>query len=244
MSSDRTLDTGSDLSQRLMILGEMGVGLAHEVNNHLHVILANIELVEDGTSHAARGRIALVKDTVLQIKAMMQEMLMFSRKRKLRTEMLDVNLLIEKAVTLFRYQLDRSGIDLELTLCPGALNAECNKNLFPQVMLNLLKNARDSMSKARTGTMISIRSFYPHEREAVIEVSDNGPGIATGIHDEIFTPFYTTKAGDAGAGIGLSISRSIVEAIGGSIRVFTPEEGGAGFRITLPVKREPSARRA
>lgn len=244
MSDGRTPDNNSDLGNRLMVLGEMGVGLAHEVNNHLHVILANIELVEDGTGHAARERLALVKETVLQIKAMMQELLMFSRKRKLRTETLDVNLIVEKAVNLFRYQLDRSGIGLELGLCPGALNAECNKNLFPQVMLNILKNAADSISNAHVGSMICIRSFCSQGREAVIEVSDNGPGIEPGRHEEIFSAFYTARPGDAGAGIGLSISRGIVEAIGGSIRAFTPEKGGAGFRITLPVKRELAERRA
>jgi len=222
-------------SSKLASLGEMVAGIAHEINNPLQAILLNIELFEGVfPGHNEGDRLARIKESVLRIKRVVRDLLIFAREKSTETENTDINVLIRKSVEMVTYQFRISNINVRLDLDEGPLIVRCNRNLFQQVLINLLQNAKDAMEESRKGSTIQIRSCLAPGKEAVVEISDDGPGIPKEVLDKLFDPSFTAKDIRNGAGLDLSVSRRILENVGGTITVSAFPPNGATFRISLP----------
>jgi signal transduction histidine kinase len=234
ITEEKLIQNRALLSGKLASLGEMVSGIAHEINNPLQAILLNIELLEatfrenDGSERLAR-----IKESVLRIKRFVKELIIFAKEHGTRTEDTDINVLIGKTVEMLRNHLQIANVNVLLDLDKSPLIVKCNKNLFQQVIVNLLQNARDAIEESGKGSTIQIRSgLLPGK--AFIEISDDGPGISEEIRTRVFDPFFTTKDIEKGTGLGLNISRKVLENMGGTITVSASTPNGASFRITLP----------
>ena len=127
-------------------------------------------------------------------------------------------------------------VTLKTALIPDPLIVKGDRVQLEQVILNLVVNAIDALAKADTvNRRIKVRTDLVHENTAELSVSDNGPGVRPDVLKQIFEPFFTTKQG--GMGMGLAISRTIVEAHGGRLSAENRAGGGAIFRLTLPVQQ-------
>ena len=222
-------------SSKLAALGEMAAGIAHEVNNPLQVVMGNIELLEclSGGDTRLTKRLGQMKDGILRIKSIIRNLLIFAREQTTDIEEVNINDIILNSVDMMKNQLKFANIAVELDLDRRSLMVMCNKNLFQQVIINLLQNAKDAIEESGKGSSIYLRTVLLPGGIVVVEVSDDGPGIPKKIIDKIFLPFFTTKGVGKGTGLGLSISRKIIEEIGGNISVSSPSSGGTTFRITL-----------
>lgn len=142
------------------------------------------------------------------------------------------NRLVENLQVLLQADLERLSIGFTLLFTPKVLSVEADEELLSQVLLNLIRNAMQSLEEVPVGREIRLEAFR-RAREVHIDVSDNGPGIAKELQEDIFVPFFTTKA--TGSGIGLSLSRRIIRMHGGDLTVSSEPFVRTRFTILLPV---------
>jgi len=224
---------------RVTMMGELTAAIAHEVNQPLGAMVANAAactrwLAADPPetaktrrvleSIAADGRRA--SEIIGRIRALV-------KRQAPRKDLVDVNLKIAQVMELAADEIRRNRIALRTELAERLPRVEGDRVQLQQVLLNLILNAIDAMSPIRQGvrelTIVSRRDG-PHA--VLVEVRDTGPGLDPKQAAQVFEPFYTTKSD--GLGIGLSISRSIVEAHGGELTVNPNQPRGAIFRFSLP----------
>ncbi|MCA9297212.1 MAG: hypothetical protein KC983_11860, partial [Phycisphaerales bacterium] len=159
-------------------------------------------------------------------------MLAYSKPRTLELELYDLNGLIREVVDLLRVAIDKKGAGVILELDPAMPPMPIDANAIHQVLMNLLTNATEAVD-AKTGVITARTQFDAGTQSATVEVSDNGPGIPSEWHEEIFEAFVSRK-GQRGTGLGLSVSRKIVREHGGTLDVRSQVGAGATFVVTLP----------
>lgn len=234
-------------SAKLISLGEMGASIAHELNSPLAGILSITEVLLGRLRAEDPSRFMLekIKDAAVRSKYIIVDMMTYARPSKGAYEPMFLNESIRATLTLFISELKTSSIEIHEDFDPDLPKIIGNKGQIMEVILNIIKNARDVM-RGTGRIFISTRAVAVDGKDfAVAEIRDTGPGIPAEIMDKIFDPFFTTKekGGGLNIGLGLSISRSIVNAHGGSIQVESRPGEGATFRMFLPLST-PAARRA
>lgn len=145
-----------------------------------------------------------------------------------RKEPVRVELLFKRLFSLLENQLHEQDVAFETRTAPPRLQIVIDPSLIEQVLLNLLSNAMDAVA-GRPGALIRLTALPEHEQGAVIRVADNGPGIEDSLLEKVFIPFFTTK--EKGSGVGLSISRQIMQMHGGSLHIRS--RPGRGVTVTL-----------
>jgi len=223
-------------AEHLATLGEMAAGLAHEIRNPLAGIAGVIEVMgrDLPKDSPAREEMKEVKGEVQQITRTVNDLLETARPKPPLMEVGNLNTTVEHAVLFARQQTGEKVIDFQLLTAEKLPPVEHDANQLHQVLLNLLLNAMQAIGKVGTITVeISRRDSL-----AAITVTDTGKGIPADHMPHIFRPFFTTK-GD-GTGLGLSLSRRIVEEHNGRIEVSSRVDVGSQFTILLPF-RQPVA---
>jgi PAS domain S-box-containing protein len=233
---------------RVMTMGELAASIAHEVNQPLGAIVTSagscahwLAAQPPDMEKARRALERIVNDgrragdVIKRIRALM-------KRQAPRKSSLDLNDAIREVIALTQHEIRRNDILLDAQLAEGLPPVQGDRVQLQQVLLNLIVNAIEAMSemneRRRQLTIVSCMQGADILR---IEVRDSGIGLDPEHATRLFEPFYTTKA--EGIGIGLSISRSIVEAHGGQLSAGPNSPDGAVFRLSLPVE-EPVARRA
>lgn len=220
-------------AEKLAAMGTLSAGVSHEIRNPLTVIMGNLELALSGrirNEGETREMLEAAARAADAIHGIVQGLVDFSRKRPTSPEALDVNDLIERTLVAFRSTLTRKyGVAVTLDLQADLPRATGDRGGLMQVLMNLVLNAVQAMDG---GGSLTLRS-RPGEGGVEIEVLDTGPGIAPERLGDLFKPFVTGKPD--GTGLGLWISREIVERCGGSLRAANRPEGGARLLVTLPV---------
>ncbi len=133
-------------------------------------------------------------------------------------------------VKLFASELESRRVILETAVEPRTLEVVADRALLEQALINLVRNAIDAVA-GRDGALVAVRARLTRDGGVIIEVADNGPGVAPATLDQLFTPFFTTKRG--GSGIGLSLVQQVALAHGGAGWCTSPPSGGAVFAISL-----------
>ena len=220
-------------TEKLSSLGQLAAGAAHEINNPLTAILGYTEMLEADRALAPRYRtlVEKVRAQALRTKSLVTSLLSFARQVPAEKVLLDLNQVLASAVQLRSLDLRDKRVKLEFapeTLLPGVRG---DPNQLLQVFFHIINNAVDALEEVGGG-ILTIRTLRERHR-AVIEFSDTGPGLAD--EKRVFDPFYTTKPVGKGSGLGLSICYGIVQEHGGEITCFNRPEGGATFRVELPV---------
>jgi two-component system NtrC family sensor kinase len=228
--------------EKLASIGKMAAVMAHEINNPLSGILTYSKLVgkwiDKGTAdqihrEEAHQCLDLIASESRRCGDLVKNLLTFSRITPMHPEVTHLNDVIDRLILLVQPKLDMSGIQVHLNFRPDLPQIHCDPAQIEQVLLALVMNAIDAMP--RGGNLWLSGTAAAERDEFVIEVRDDGPGIPADILPQIFEPFSTTKDVGKGVGLGLAISRSIVERHRGRIKVETEAGRGTRFTITLPI---------
>ncbi len=222
-------------TQKLAALGQLGSGVAHEINNPLTGILGNAQLLLDAGQDQPLDRQALARIEALarRCRDITQKLLRFSQQRAepdFRT--LDVNAVVRDALTLAEEQVRAAGLTLALDLAEPVPRVAGDAGHLAQVFLHLLSNARTACL-GRAGGEIRVATRH-EDGEVRIVVRDDGKGIAPEHLPRIFEPFFTTKDQWSNVGLGLSVSYRIVAEHRGRIRVESRPGEGSTFTVCLP----------
>lgn len=222
-------------AERLAVLGRVAAGLAHEIRNPLGSIKGSIEMLREapGLSEEDRKLCGIVQRETERLGNLVGDMMDLAKPRAPQPEPVDVASLARDVVELASRSERSGGGDVSVRYDgPGATAvAKCDPAQMRQVLWNLVRNA---VQASAAGTSVVVR-VEPKDKQIVLAVDDQGPGIPEEARDRIFDAFYTTRS--KGAGIGLAVVRRIMEdhrAHGAEFELVSPNEGGASFRITLP----------
>ncbi len=223
-------------AEHLATLGELATGLAHEIRNPLAGIAGVIEIISRDlpATSPARSVVKDVRQEIARINHIVTDLLQTARPHPPTVRKSDLNTTVEHAVMLGRQQALAKSIEISFHKDPSLPEVEHDSDQIHQLLLNLLLNALQAID---LNGKITVR-VKPHGSEAMIEVADNGRGIAPDQLPNIFRPFYTTK-GD-GTGLGLSLARRIVEDHQGRIDVTSALGQGTTFAVILPLHRAPN----
>jgi two-component system NtrC family sensor kinase len=229
-------------AQKLAAIGQLGAGVAHEINNPLAGILGHAQLLLLNRDESDRDVPTLrkIEAQAKRAKEITGNLLRFSQQRvEADPRPLDLNKVVRDATSLIEAQVEAEGIRLSTELCEDLPPIRGDPGHLAQVVLNLVANARTAMRKSAV-KRLEIATF--REGQAVrLRVRDTGEGIPEGNLPHLFEPFFTTKDVWSNAGLGLSVSYRIVKDHGGRIEVETEQGKGSAFTIELPVGASKSA---
>lgn len=219
-------------ADQLATLGQLSAGLAHEIKNPLAGIQGAIEVLRDDTSDTS---VTAVYDDILKelkrVNGILQRLLESGRQAPLRLSRTDIRKLLEGVAELMQPAFRRKRIELVVEVARDLPEAGLDSARIRQVLLNLVQNAADALEQS--GGHITIRADQlPDRGGIVIAVEDDGPGIPPDVLSRLFEPFFTTKF--TGTGLGLTITKGLVEQHGGRLEVDSEPGRGATFFIFLP----------
>ena len=241
---DQTRDLYGQLlqSEKLAALGQTISGVAHELNNPLATILTWADRLSQGPvdEKTKRGLDTILSESERAAK-IVRNLLTFARKRQSTRSMVDLNMVVRETVALRSYDQRPTEVTVVDALSAPLPKVFADAHQIQQVLLNLIINAEQAMLGANGRGTLLVRSSYDRERESIVlEISDDGPGIAPEVQAKIFDPFFTTKEVGKGTGLGLTVAYAIVQEHGGRIRVASHAGAGASFYVELPVSGTPS----
>ena len=245
-------------AEKLAAVGELAAGVAHEINNPMAIIRGNAELLQMATppDNPSREEIDIITRQVGRVERIVANLLKFARQGDKQAGMMDLNGMLDEILRQLGHQVPLTGISIRKDFAPELPPLDGDADQLRQVFTNLALNAVQAMpggGELRVSTR-QIRGTRNEEREPVgetleprtsildpfedfIEISfeDTGCGIAPEHRDQLFNPFFTTKA--SGTGLGLSVSYGIVKDHGGSIEADDRPGKGAAFRVRLPLSQ-------
>jgi two-component system, NtrC family, sensor kinase len=224
--------------ERMASIGKLAAVVAHEINNPLAGILTYSKLLKKRLGHDAaanRENIAmldLMESESRRCGEIVRNLMTFGRSTSMNCEPTDLNSILDRCVRLVQHQLELKNIELHLRLATDLPNVRCDPGQIEQVVLALVMNAIDAM--ANGGNLTLCTRKLPAPGEVQIEVRDDGVGMPPEVLANMFEPFFTTKERSRGLGLGLAISRNIVERHQGRIEVTSELGKGTIFQISLP----------
>jgi signal transduction histidine kinase len=234
------------VADRLAALATLAHGIAHEINNPLTYVLANLQVLADrvGTDGGDRELVELVAETregAERIRRIVKQAQMVAPSaREPRVSIVDLRAALDDALALTRTLIDpRAAVVRDYGPDYEPVGIRADEDQLQRLFVNLLRNAAQAIPAGRPADnfiQISLR-VLPSGRVAV-EVSDTGEGIAVEIRERVFQPFFTTRPVGQGTGLGLSICHGIVRALGGEIGFRGDDRRGTTFRVVLPVAGE------
>jgi two-component system, NtrC family, sensor kinase len=225
-------------AEKMVALGELVAGVAHEINNPLTAISAFAELLlEDPLDGEQRESVEMIKRESERATAVIRDLLLFARKGETPVGPVDLNALVEQTIRLRGYAHRAAGLDVRAELAPDLPTVPGDSQRLHQVLLNLVTNAEHALARERTGARttrtLTLRSEWT-EHHVFVSVEDTGCGMTAEVQRRLFEPFFTTKPPGVGTGLGLSVSYGIAQAHGGTISVESELDVGTRVRLSLP----------
>jgi len=220
-------------SEKMVAIGKLAAGVAHEINNPLTGVLTNSSLMlEDlADDHPWREDIQTIVNETLRCRKIVKGLLDFSRQTKPQRTLLDLNQVVEDTLSLVRNQTVFRNIKLAYDLDPHLPTVLADADQMRQVVLNIVLNAAEAMVQ---GGELSVATAPDVATKAVeLRISDTGPGIPDEVRARIFEPFFTTKK--TGTGLGLAVAYGIIERHHGQIRIDTARGKGTTFTVSVPI---------
>lgn len=233
LTETKALQEKIQRSERLATLGQAVAEISHEIKNPLMAIGGFArQLVRESTDEKSLRKLNVIVSEVQRLENLLREMRDFYLPRTLERQDIDINALLRSVHDLIKEECEKTGIHLEFQADRQAVFVEGDKVRLEQVLLNLAKNALESMEQGKGGKI----SFGSRLKEGMVEIniSDEGTGIAAEDQEKIFSPFYSTKK--QGTGLGLSICKRIIEDHPGCSLGLRSEKGkGTTFVLSMPV---------
>ncbi len=244
-ASERMLKSQLFHAAKLVSIGELAAGVAHEINNPLAIILSQCRVVNDifdpeyggdgnadpETAGRVREELSIIEEAVYRARDITEKLLKSSRRSEPRIEKTSLNDLIDDVVDGFmERELRISNIELVRDYDQNLPRIFTDKSQMRQVIQNLINNAVDAIGQEGKITLATRKA----DNEVKITVTDTGKGMTGEELEKIFLPFFTTKEAGKGTGLGLAISLNIVESLGGKMEVQSVPGAGSSFIISLP----------
>lgn len=251
-------------AEKLESVGRLAAGVAHEVKNPLAIIQLDVDYLTNTLTNGDENIPVILQDinnAVKRADTVIKGLLNFSASREFLSEIEEFNFVVEQSLSLVKHELDRSHIHLVKELGEDLPPVRLDRNKIEQVFVNVLMNAIQSMPKGGTLTVKTyVKQFnggcHPrgHAGEpdkladrlrvgdtvVVAEVEDTGTGIPENQFSKIFDPFFTTKPTGKGTGLGLTVTKKIIELHGGTIDIRNRKEGGVRVEVMLKAQRRKS----
>jgi two-component system NtrC family sensor kinase len=220
-------------SEKLAAMGRLTSQIAHELNNPIYGIMNTLELLKTEIPPESKRRriLELSLSETQRLAEMLRNMLSFSKPEEEKRRPIKINELIEGILLVMEKQMRESNIQVETFFAPDIQEVMASTNQMRQVMLNILKNAKEAMPK---GGILTVKTGR-EDNKVLIQIQDTGTGIPEEIRDKIFEAFFTTKQKVKGVGLGLSVCYGIIKDHGGEIKVESEEGKGTTFVISLPI---------
>jgi signal transduction histidine kinase len=241
------------ISERMVAVGTLAAGVAHEINNPLTIAMCNLEILMEAAARKQSGApvandpiddgdsfeqsLRDMDEALKRIRDIVRDVKLFSRPQDDAVGAVDVHAVIDSSVRMARNEIrDRATL---LKHYGAAPLVSANESRLGQVLLNLIVNAAQAMPEGReTENVIRVVTRTTEDGRGVIEVSDTGCGIPPENVERIFDPFFTTKPAGVGTGLGLAICQRIVSEFGGAMEVDSEVDRGTTFRVLLPPWRQ------
>lgn len=241
-------------TEKMASIGKMAAVLAHEINNPLSGILTYAKLLRKWIDHPEKNNggqnrhqeicdsLDLIATESRRCGDLVKNLLTFSRTTPMNLQPSNLNQVIERSLRLVQHQLDLASVQVQQQLDPDLPPILCDAAQIEQVLLALVMNAMDALPQ---GGNLWITTSSSREQNCVrVVVRDDGIGIPPDILSHLFEPFLTTKETGRGVGLGLAISRSILERHSGSIEVESEVGRGTTFTVTLPWEADANTGKA
>ncbi len=227
---------------KLVSIGRLAAGVAHEINNPLAIINQKTGLVQDfmemSEDFAHKGAMAEaldgIQDSVERCKKITHRLLGFARQAEVKTEEIDINAIVRDVVDFLAKEASYNQIRIDFDLDQDLSKIFSDRGQLQQIFLNITNNAIDAIG---SDGKITLSSRQVDEESIQVKISDDGPGMSLEIQQRIFDPFFTTKETGKGTGLGLSIVYGLIKKLGGTIKVESEIGEGTTFDITLPVTK-------
>jgi signal transduction histidine kinase/CheY-like chemotaxis protein len=235
-------------TDRMASLGTLAGGVAHEINNPLAAVIANIELALDdikrlqipNDKQELLEELEDAREAAHRVRQIVRDLRLFSRAEDDRKDLVDVREVLESTLRMawneirHRAKLVKAFDEVPLV--------DANDARLGQVFLNLVLNAVHAIAAGRAETNEIRVSTMLEGNEVVVEVKDSGEGMTEAVRARIFEPFFSARPAGGGRGLGLPISQRIVEELGGRIEVRTRPGAGSAFTVRLPAADEPGVK--
>lgn len=236
LMAKRNADTRLVQAAKMIAVGEMAAGIAHELNNPLTTVTGFAELILDEIPPDAvyRADVEMVLQEAQRARGVVRGLLDFARQGERVRSRGDLNEILGDALSLTRHFIHTSGVQLEVATSDDLPWILVESNQLKQVFLNLIHNALHAMP---AGGRLSIRTSLKareNRQWAVVDIADDGMGVPAADVGRIFEPFYTTRSDEGGTGLGLTVSYGIVTDHGGTIEVQSETGHGSVFSVWLP----------
>ncbi|MGD9209443.1 MAG: ATP-binding protein [Desulfobacteraceae bacterium] len=221
-------------ADKLVSIGELSAGIAHEINNPLGVILGYTQLLirnEIDTSERYQDLKTIEKHT-RHCKSIVEDLLKFSRTSKPKKALNNIHEIIDDVLNFVKYQSNLDQVEITKDYDVDIMPVLLDEKKIKQVFINLIMNAKHAVGK--TGSIVVKTCFQANQNAIAICISDNGYGIIKKNLSQIFDPFFTTKPTGEGTGLGLSVSYGIIKNHGGHISVESTPGKGSTFTVVLP----------
>jgi signal transduction histidine kinase len=246
--SERTatlMRTQTELARlsRVLSMGELTASIAHEISQPLTALVSNgqasIEWLSADPPNLEKARLtteSMVRDGARAGAVLGRVRAMFHKEAPVK-DWTDLNAVIQELIVFLRNEADARQVSVRAQLSPALPSVMADRVQLQQVVMNLMLNGMDAMSDAKPKELV-VRSQKENSAQVLIAVEDSGAGIDPNTVEKIFEPFFTTKP--RGIGVGLSISRSIIESHQGRLWAGPRPGGGTVFQFTLPIGAEQS----
>jgi PAS domain S-box-containing protein len=233
-------------SEKLTAMGSLLAGVAHELNNPLAIVMGRASLLEEKCDDPhLRADVQRIREAAERCGRIVRTFLNMARSKPATRESVSLNDLTRAAAEMLSYSYRSHGVEMTLQLADELPSVKADGDQIGQIVLNLLVNAQQALAGVNADRRVLIESGVETRREnreprVWLRVSDNGPGVPPELRDKLFEPFFTTKPEGIGTGLGLAVSRSLARDHGGDLTLEpTAHEGGASFRLNLPISGEP-----
>jgi C4-dicarboxylate-specific signal transduction histidine kinase len=222
---------------KLASIGQLASGIAHEISNPLsaiHMMIENLKQEQSDPNNIEQ--LDKINRYIDKVHSTLRNMITVARPSREKATLDNVNRIIVECVDLISYDPRAACVSINTNLSPQIPDILISVDRFRDVILNLIINALDALVEKEESKEVLIETCLENDH-ICIDIIDNGPGIAVDLQDKIFEIFFTTKETGKGSGIGLTICKQVIEALGGEITYKIKEnaEGGAHFSIFLPI---------
>lgn len=226
-------------SQKLEAVGQLVVGLTHEINNKLGPILIFTQLAQlDKPGKKLSHQLEVIEANTLAIKEIIESLANFAHPQQPSMTRFSINQSLFNTVKMLKFRFESEGADVRFALDEDVPAVYADRGQLELVFFNLASNALDAL-RGRKNAELVVRTSV-EQGQVVLRFSDNGPGVSEEVKSRLFEPFFSTKKLGHGTGLGLSAAYGIVRAHGGAMRVENRADGsGATFTVELPVIADP-----
>jgi len=225
--------------EKFALVGKLAAGVAHSIRNPLTSVKMRLFSMERNLELTATQQedFEVISEEIRHIDAIVGNFLEFSRPPKLKMQPISPSDVVDNALQLLRHRLESFNVAVTVKRKNSLPNLSADPEQLKEVLVNLLVNACEAMPHGGSITITECETTDKRgARKAILEVSDNGPGIPQSIQVKVFQPFFSTK--EEGTGLGLSIAARIVNEHGGRLDLKSREGKGTTFIIHLPIEKE------